>query len=160
MKRQSVILFLLLCAVLFVNLTPIVLSESEDSTIRVYVKGAVEQEQSIVLPMYSTINDVLGRITLSDDADTSSLNPYTILKDADVVTIPSTASSNNVISKISINSATVDELTVLKGIGPSLATRIIEYRESNGLFQTLDELMNVKGIGQSKFDNIKDSITL
>ena len=160
MKRQSFILFLLLSAVLFVNLTPIVLSDPEDSTIRVYVKGAVEQEQSVVLPMYSTINDVLGRITLSNEADTSSLNPYTILKDADVVTIPSNVSDNSVISKISINSATVDELTGLKGIGPSLATRIIEYRESNGLFQTLDELMNVKGIGQSKFDNIKDSITL
>ncbi len=160
MKRQTLILFLLLCGVLFVNLTPIVLSDPTESTIRVHVKGAVHEEQDIELPMYATINDVLSMVALRDDADISSLNPYTVLKDADVVTIPIQSSTTSIMSKISINSATEDELTTLSGIGPSLASRIITYRNENGLFQTLEELMNVKGIGESKFEKIKDSITL
>ena len=158
MKRHSVILFLLFSAILFVNLTPVVLSNPTEDKISVTVRGAVTNEKRVELSMYATIKDVLDLITLSDDADISSLNPNTILKDADVVTIPhiSTTSSN----KVSINTATASDLTELSGIGPALASRIVEYRETNGLFQTIEDLMNVKGIGQAKFDSLKESITL
>lgn len=158
MKRHSVILFLLFSAILFVNLTPAILSDPKEDKISVTVRGAVTNEKRVELPMYATINDVLDLITLSDDADTSSLNPNTILKDADVITIPHV--STNASNKISINTATASDLTELSGIGPALASRIIEYRETNGLFQTIEDLMNVKGIGQAKFDSLKESITL
>ena len=60
--------------------------------------------------------------------------------------------------KIDLNKATLQELTQLKGIGEKYAERIIEYREKDGKFQKIEDLMNVKGIGQKKFDTIKDLI--
>lgn len=62
--------------------------------------------------------------------------------------------------KVNINSANQSELEGLKGIGPSLAERIIEYREANGKFEKIEEIQNVKGIGDSKYRNIKDSICI
>lgn len=63
-------------------------------------------------------------------------------------------------TKISLNQATLDELMQLLGIGESKAKLIIEYRESNGGFQNIEDIKNVKGIGDSIFEKIKESITL
>lgn len=60
--------------------------------------------------------------------------------------------------KININTASSDDLQKLTGIGPSLAERIIEYRETNGRFSSVDDLQNVSGIGKTRFANIKDKI--
>ncbi len=62
--------------------------------------------------------------------------------------------------KININTAALPELESLPGIGQVLAGRIIAYREQNGGFKTVDELMDVDGIGQAKFDAVKDMITI
>ena len=62
--------------------------------------------------------------------------------------------------KININQATVEELTQLKGIGETLAERIVKYREENGPFKSVDELMHVKGIGPKTFEAIKDNIAV
>ncbi len=61
---------------------------------------------------------------------------------------------------VSLNNATKEQLMTLTGIGESKALQIIEYRETNGEFKTIDELMNVKGIGQAIFNKIKDRLTL
>ena len=63
-------------------------------------------------------------------------------------------------SKVNINTADLRELMGLPGIGEALAERIIEYREKNGDFQTLEEIMAVSGIGEGKFGGIKDYIKL
>ena len=62
--------------------------------------------------------------------------------------------------KININTANSEELQLLKGIGPSKAKAIIEYREAYGGFLVLEEIMEVKGIGQATFNSIKDSICI
>ena len=61
---------------------------------------------------------------------------------------------------ININTANVEKLQTLPGIGESIANKIIEYREQNGKFKTIEDLKNVSGIGESKFSNIKDKITV
>lgn len=63
-------------------------------------------------------------------------------------------------SKININTATQTQLETLSGIGPSTATKIIAYREENGKFTKIEDIKNVSGIGESKFEKIKDDIVV
>lgn len=62
--------------------------------------------------------------------------------------------------QVSINKADSAELETVKGIGPMLAQRIIDYRQANGRFENLEDLVNVPGIGPSKFEKIRSQITL
>ena len=62
-------------------------------------------------------------------------------------------------SRININTATSQELQTLPRIGPTLAQRIIEYRQTSGGFSTVDDLTNVKGIGEKTLEKIRDRIT-
>ena len=61
---------------------------------------------------------------------------------------------------IDVNRASVDELTVLKGIGPALAGNVVEYRLKNGRFLEVDDLLHVKGIGRKKLEQFRDSVTV
>lgn len=61
---------------------------------------------------------------------------------------------------VNINTATLGQLDSLPGIGPVYAQRIIDYRETKGNFKTIDEIKNVKGIGDSTFEKMKDRITV
>jgi comEA protein len=63
-------------------------------------------------------------------------------------------------TKVSINTATKEELMTLSGIGESKANNIISYRETNGNFKSIEEIMDVTGIGESIFAQIKENITL
>ena len=69
----------------------------------------------------------------------------------------STSTSNE---KVNINTATQEELDTLPGIGPSIASKIIDYREQNGKFNSIEEIKEVSGIGDAKYEKIKDSITI
>lgn len=62
--------------------------------------------------------------------------------------------------QVNINTATAEELTALPGVGEALAERIIAYREEHGRFRAAEELLEVKGIGESKFAEMKDWIIL
>ena len=61
---------------------------------------------------------------------------------------------------LNLNAATEAQLEALPGIGPSTATRIVEYRKKNGAFKKVEELMNVKGIGEKSFLKLKGLITV
>ena len=63
-------------------------------------------------------------------------------------------------NKISLNNASKEELMTLNGIGESKASAIIEYRNNNGLFKQIEDITNVKGIGNSVYEKIKDRLTL
>ena len=61
---------------------------------------------------------------------------------------------------VNLNTATASELEALPGIGPKMAQRIVEYREKNGVFKKVEDLMNVKGIGEKNFLKLKNNLTV
>ena len=63
-------------------------------------------------------------------------------------------------TKVSLNKATASELESIRGVGPLLAERIVQYRETKGPFKSLEDLIGVPGIGQKKFAKLKDQIAL
>ncbi|MBW1649675.1 MAG: helix-hairpin-helix domain-containing protein [Deltaproteobacteria bacterium] len=62
--------------------------------------------------------------------------------------------------KVNVNTATAEELATLKGIGPAIAEKVIEYREQNGPFATTEDIKKVSGIGDQIFEDNKDMITV
>lgn len=150
--------FAMLLSLTYVHLEPVDLSDIKNDTIRVTIEGAVNEPGEIELEPYARIEDALDVVSLTRDADTSTMNPQTILKDGDLLIIPSKTAQE--VPRISINTGTLEELTTLPGIGETTAQSIIDYRNEHGLFQSLEDLCNVKGIGEAKFAKLKDSIAL
>ena len=71
---------------------------------------------------------------------------------------PDAASAMGSDAKVNINEADQAQLETLNGIGPSKAQKIIQYREENGDFQSIEELMNVSGIGEKTFEGLREQI--
>lgn len=61
---------------------------------------------------------------------------------------------------VNINTASVQELETLNGVGPATAARIVEYRQANGGFKNADELVQVRGIGEKKYEKMKQQISI
>lgn len=68
--------------------------------------------------------------------------------------------AQNTPGKININTANVEQLTELPGVGNTTAERIVEFRSNNGSFESKEQLMEVKGIGEKTFEKIQDLISL
>lgn len=158
MKRT----LLFFCALIFFVFTcfnryiPITLQEAKPTLMQVEIKGAVKNPGVYTLKFQDTILSLINASGgLLENGDDSSLSYTQMLKDKDVIVIPEKKEQ----PKISINSATQEELQTLSGIGPSIASRIIEYRKNN-TFQTLEQIKEVKGIGDGLFNKIKDAICL
>ncbi|MGI6224983.1 MAG: helix-hairpin-helix domain-containing protein [Peptococcales bacterium] len=151
----------------------------EKGKIFVHIAGEVERPGIYELEEGARLEQALylAMPTLDADIDTY-LNRAAILHDQDKIVVykkgevesvpsltissinpnPLTGQANT--GKININTATLDQLDTLSGIGPSKAQAIIDYRNSQGRFKSIEELMNVKGIGQATFDKIKNKITI
>lgn len=146
----TIIFFVFTC---FNRYTPIDLKLAKPTLMEVEIKGAISNPGVYTLKRNSSISTLIKRSgPLLENADTSRISFTHILQDQDVVVIPE-------IKLISLNSATKEELQTLPGIGPSIAQRIIDYRESS-TFQTLEQIKDVKGIGEALFNKIQDKICL
>lgn len=133
--------------------------------ITVYVTGAVATpEQMITLPAGSRVQDAIAKAGgTTDGADLERVNLAGILHDGDQVDVPLkdqpvtlATPSGGVI--VHINTATLEELDTLPGVGPALAQRIINWREANGPFSSLEDLDAVEGVGPSLLEQIKDLV--
>ena len=93
---------------------------------------------------------------MTNDADISAFNSNLVVENNKNYYIARTSENK----KISINTATEAALDNLPGIGEAFAKRIVEYRQSNGPFKSLEDLKKVKGIGDSLFEQLKDLICL
>lgn len=149
-------------------------SRSEASPIVVHVGGAVVASGVYELPEGSRVQaaiDAAGGFALG--AATDALNCARILKDGEQVVVPLLASSEEASTstavktdptvqvasdKININSASLEELDTLSGVGEATARRIIADREAQGSFETIEDLKRVSGIGEKKYAALADSI--
>ncbi len=131
------------------------LSVYQSTTKIVEIKGEVQQEKIVEVDRDATVSEILDNVEVTDFADLSALNLTMNPENHAVIVVPSLSEKK----KISINTASLEELDTLPGIGPAVAQRILDYRKERG-FQSLEELKNVKGIGNVLFDRLKDMITL
>jgi competence protein ComEA len=114
--------------------------------------------------VYDAIEVAGGATT---QVDLTKVNLAYILSDGEKIYIPSVndedcesenTSTQTGSTKVNINTATQEQLEVLNGIGESLAQSIVDYRNKNGKFSAIEDIKNVSGIGDSKFEKIKDYI--
>ena len=137
--------------------------------VRVSLQGAVRTPGMYHLAPGSIVQDaVLAAGGFLPNADPARLNLAAPLTDGQELRIPfqiptplpGTPSlvSTPTGKKINLNTATLEELDSLPGIGPVLAQRIIDYRQTYGPFQSMNDLLRVKGIGSALLENIRDRI--
>ena len=135
---------------------PVNLTTTQRKTKQIEVKGEVEHPGVYTVDIHADTGEVLKKAGgLKKGADVSGINQTQDLSDHSVLVIGKQQEQK----KISINSATEKELQTLTGIGPSMAQRIIAYR-SQQPFQTIEDIMKVKGIKEKLFAKIKEQITL
>ena len=128
----------------------ITLASIPASVVGIHLSGAVASAGTYIFSEDSCLGDILqsagGTV---EDADLANITIY----------IPSiNESSDKQSQKVNINTAEVWLLEALPGIGPTLAERIVEYRETEGYFSSIEDIMRVPGIGSTTFDKIKDKI--
>jgi len=128
------------------------LPQSQKS-VKVEISGAVRRPGWYTLPEKSLlIEGIKESGGILPQADLNELKLGSFLKDGDRIYVSP--------EEIDINRSSLSQLTRLPGIGPTLAQRIINYRKEKGGFRTLLELQEVPGIGEKKFQQIKDKITI
>ncbi len=149
-------------------------SESENRMIVVDISGAVVQPGVYELPADSRIYDAVAAAGgLLSEADLDALNQAELLQDAakirvlteaEAETVQDTAVNTDISAqasgKININTADMAQLCTFSGIGESRAKDIIAYREQNGPFQAIEDIMKVNGIKDATFDKIKEEIAV
>lgn len=159
----------------------------ENNKIVVHITGEVNYPGVVVLKEGARVVDAIeagGGET--DEADLSSLNLAYMLSDGEKIYVPNKeetsqenqereyitsakadseqsengAKSTGTNLKININTAKQEELTQITGVGESTAKKIIEYRTQNGKFKSIEDIKNIPGIGDSKFNAMKEEITV
>ena len=147
----------------------------------VHITGAVESEGIVKIKEGDRIKDAIEAAGgLAIDANLKEVNLAYKLKDGQKVYIPRTTDTEEEITinnengetvivdqgiqetttMVNINTATEEQLRTLPGVGEETARKIIEYRQLNGRFVAIQDIKNVTGIGEAKFENIKNYICI
>lgn len=150
--------------------------KQEDTTITVYVSGEVNSPGLVELPIDSRIADAIKACgDFTPLADKAKINLAQKLTDGMQIQVSSKApvinsneqvndtnsnspNNNSSSNLININTATKEDLDTLPGIGPATAQKIIDYRQEHGNFSSIEDIKNVKGIGEAKFSKMQDKI--
>ena len=157
------------------------INNNEAQAIKVYVSGEVKSPGVVSVSSNDRLIDAVDKLGgLTSNADLNRVNLALKIEDGNHYIIPkigeeinlsninnnqdtnnssSVETSNNNSEKVNINTANESELDSLPGIGEVTAKKIIDYRNENGKFSSIEDIKNVKGIGDSKFEDIKDNIT-
>lgn len=147
----------LICFAYYGRYQPVSLDLIKPSTKQVEVKGEVNNPGVVTLKWEGTAQDAIDKAGgLTETADTQSISLLEQVSPDTVLVIPSIQETKDLVS---INNASLEELDTLPGVGPSIAQRIIEYRKEQP-FTSLDDLKNVKGIGDKTFEKMKEQISL
>ena len=144
-----------------------------DKPIIVYITGAVPRAGVYALPQGARVQDAISAAGgFLAEAEKSQINLAALLEDGEKLDIPYVEGGLPVLATpgptvvavtselININTASVAELDVLPGIGPTTAQKIVTYREQNGPFVNTEDIINVSGIGPGTYERIKDLITV
>lgn len=160
--------------------------EENKNKIIIYITGAVANEGIYELDENSRIADAIDKAGgITEEANINNINLAFVLEDGVKIYIPKkgdnsnevkddtntyiskrsdnielaqSTKNNNTNNKVNINTANQTELERLPGIGASIATKIISYRNKNGKFINIEDIKKVNGIGESKYEKIKDLI--
>ena len=152
-------------------------SQEDRAEITVYVTGAINKPGVVTVREGARTADAVKACGgLLPTADGEKVNMAQVLKDGQQVRVPekqagssalpantgkaSSAVKTKADGPININTASAEELDALPGIGPAMAKRIIEYRETEGAFTAIEDIKKVKVIGEAKFEKMKDKICL
>ena len=146
-------------------------STSQETIIFVDIKGAVKNPGIYQMKAGDRVKDALDAAGgLTDEADSQKVNLAQRVEDQMVIVVPKVGEEATEIpaggtskeaakeGKVNINTATVEELKTLKGVGEKKAEAIIEYRKKNGSFKTKEDLMKVRGIGKKLFESFHERI--
>ena len=144
--------------------------------IKVHVSGEVLYPGVIEIEEGARIIDAINEAGgLTEEADITKVNLAYVLEDAMKIYIPNVNEKDNeeqqIVSSesnistnkenktiVNINTASVEELQKISGVGSSIATKIVNYRKQNGKFSSVEDIRNVSGIGDSKYEQIKNYI--
>ena len=146
-------------------------STTQETVIFVDIKGAVKNPGVYQMKVGDRVKDALEAAGgLTAEADSQKVNLAQRVEDQMVIVVPKVGEEAEEIpagatskeeakeGKVNINTATVEELKTLKGVGEKKAEAIIEYRKKNGSFQTKEDLMKVRGIGKKLFESFQERI--
>jgi competence protein ComEA len=164
----GVLVGLLAAGLLWVTISPprgepvTLLPTPTPELITVHVTGAVAAPGIYILPqdsrMVAAIEAAGGFLPT---ADSEALNLASRLFDGQQVNVPAFGGESHAIGgRININTATLEELDSLPGIGLTTAQNILDYRRQYGAFQSIEELLDVPGIGQTTYESIRDLVTV
>lgn len=144
--------------------------------VTVDVKGAVNHPGVYSLPSQSRVTDAIKRAGgLSNLADSKSVNLAQKLQDETVIyvaqkgekiTVVEEEKANNIATqgnskgKINLNKADLSSLQTISGVGAKRAQDILDYRDSQGGFKTIDDLKNVSGIGEKTLEKLRQDVTI